>query len=336
MTGMRTQHWSMNLTRLLILPCLLLLGGLTARAQVAAPDLTAGTVRFGVMEMVGVNGASWALDNPAVLYWSRTNPMGVGQLNGLYTDNDTAYTKPIPYSGEYAGFRAVGDEVAMAVAHLSVKSDFSGNPKSFRDSKFQLGFKVADFLAFGVNQGVTRFEDVTMKRKLNQQVLGISMKLWDYLYLGYAAGVDEVQLDNKSTLAFTSLLLERTTTRYGGALSGENFHLEYFKSELKPFEHLDLPLDLSMGLIAETVQFQFNAWNLLFGYTDTEVKFFTTALLSPNNAKSKSFDFGWVMDSGLSLTMRATFTRRDWVNPIGPIAITEAHVNRTMELNWLF
>lgn len=262
----------------------------TANAQVAVTDLVPGAPSQVLSGVVGFNGANFTPDNPAALLWGAPTRVGLGGLRTESTDHVSGETTEL--RGEFGGLRLVGEVGAFGLEHLARKDRFAFNETV---TNGQFSAKVADFLSWGIGGSKTGVDDGSGSTDLESVTLGISFNLWDWLFVGYALGNDEL----KQITASAELTAIRDLRMFGVAIRTNGafrFYIEWYGQEKKPFETAAGPTGeakVSSGAL------QIIAWNVLVGVATTSIK-----LDGAGDIRIGTADLGFAPEQGFAVTAR--------------------------------
>jgi hypothetical protein len=305
-------------------------------AQVASTDLTAGAATFFVPEAIGLNGTTFTPDNPAALAWGTPSRIGVGALQEKIESKNPFGNISQQADGSFGGLRLVGENFAVAADHLQMKIDELNSQFEEKITGVQLSAQLGGFLALGIGG-----EDATIEspgnqtRDLTARTAGISLRLGEWFFLGYASEHQKVE-DSAAPPGFT---LERDVSKAGVAvrIGGDwSWYVEYWVLDNPEFES-------SLGSLpdsrfkAKTASLQTNIQGLLLGASSTQVEVPSQADRTVD-IKIVSADLGWVPTSGPSLSARHTvFTQEGVVNQPGNVGPYEDRAETTsLTLAWMF
>lgn len=284
------------------------------QAQVAAPSLIPG----------------FTSDNPAALQWSGPSRIGGAYFKSESTATDIASGVEVgsgESKGALAGLALVGEttSLGMAVADFKI-SDSSGNTLEISSAAANIALQLGDSAALGgaLEKGSASFQGTisglgagTGEFESDITLGGVSIRLLDIFYLGYAYGTESQQ----QTLEFPAFPLsvtgdlERILRRYGVALfsrAGTKWHLE-ISEKFNEFAQ-DTVTFISSNELKETrIELEVQPGALLLGVNSVKTvetdKSVSPATSSETN--SKSVTLGWVPDSGWSLILVASKSEND-------------------------
>jgi hypothetical protein len=278
-------------------------------AQVAATDLMPGQVRYLTVEAGLFNSPGFTPDNPAALMWGGPSRIGLGHLEHKGPANGAMSSETI--NGDFIGGRWVGERIALGAEYLSAADDAASVRLEQKLSSAQIAFKVADFLSFGValdNEELDTVQNlftpagttipVPVSTDTTDKLLGVSLNLGDWLYLGYGAGSEEQQ----RTEFGASQNAQRNVTQSGIAvrtLGTVRVYLAYDVIDRSDFSNVSGPAGDGVTFSSGTAQL--GVWNALVGYSQTDVHDKHT----PNDTVQYShYDMAWAPEKGLALAYR--------------------------------
>ena len=280
----------MNVQRILLVSIVFLTGtaGL-ASAQVAAPSLLPN---------------EYTTPNPAIIQWGAPSRVGGGYGEQEVTDDPS--TGDLTHTQSIVGFRGVWESFALAgqVAQFETKS--GPVDESVEQSTIEGSLRITDWLSIGaLNQRLDFSQRQVDGSKFTADstimAYGVSLKLAEIFFLGYAQGTDEVDVEF-TTGPPTPITFSGSDTRevrlFGAGIragSEMRLHAEVYQIEFDPIE---IPaLSLKAEEVSESVAVLEVAWgNLVAGVTLTQ----TENKSDDEDTEKAAYALGWAPMSGLA------------------------------------
>lgn len=275
---------------------------LSAQAQVALPRIIPGAPRILNTRFPVEVGNSIVPENPAALQWGGPSRFGGGKIVGVSSHAVTELAGDI--SGQFAGFRLVGEFVALAgeTTDISLESNF-GFPVEKSATTLALSFQFPESYAWGfstTSSEISVFDlTETVTGEFEKKILGLSLRMGGDWFIGGAIGTEEgsLSLPSPSGNLTRNVIMSGIGFRHTGAVI---WHLEFSTSEHDEFK--DQSGTLSSGHVIRQGVLEMAFWDLVFGYTSFNVK--GTGTRKNESIKGFTLDFGYAPFSGLAFTGR--------------------------------
>ena len=285
-----------------------------AQAQVAAPSLLPG----------------FTADNPAALQWSGPSRIGGGYLKSESTATNVASGVEVgtsDFKGVLLGLALIGETTSLGIAAADFEgNDSVGNTIGIASQAANIALQLGDSVALGValEQGKFTFEGTiptfgtgTAEYEIDTTLGGVSVRLFDILYLGGAYGTETQQqtIDFPGAPFYVSDELDRIVRRYGvGFFSreGTKWHLEY-SVKYDEFAQ-DTVTSIKINEVEETrIELEFQAGSILLGINSVK-SVETDKSVTPNTSSetnTNSATLGWLPDTAWSLILVVSQSEND-------------------------
>lgn len=275
---------------------------LSAQAQVALPRIIPGAPRILNTRFPLEVGNSIVPENPAVLQWGGPSRFGGGEIQGVSSHAVTQLEGDI--SGRFAGFRLVGEIIAIAgeTTDVSLESNY-GFPVEKSATTLALSFRWPESYAYGFSTtsselSVTDFSGTT-SAEFEKKLFGISLRMSDDWYIGAATGTEEgtFSLPSPSQNQKRDVFMSGIGFRYTGSVI---WHMEFSMTKYDEFE--DQNGTLSYGHLIRQGLLEVAFWNLVFGYTSFGLT--GSGTRADETIDGITLDFGYAPFSGFTITGR--------------------------------
>jgi len=275
---------------------------LSAQAQVALPRIIPGAPRILNTRFPVEVGNTIIPENPAAMQWGGPSRFGGGAIVGVSSHAVTQLEGDI--SGQFAGFRLVGESVALAgeTTDFSLESDF-GFPVEKSATTLALSFRFPASYAWGYSTTSSELTVVdlteTITAEFEKKLLGISLRLGKDWFIGAATGTEEgtLSLPSPNGNLERDVIMSGIGFRHIGAVI---WHVEFSTSESDDFQ--DQTGTLSSGHVIRQGVLEMVFWDLIFGYTSFKLQ--GTGTRKDETIKGFTVDFGYAPFSGLAFTGR--------------------------------
>ena len=272
------------------------------QAQVALPRIIPGAPRILNTRFPIEVGNTIIPENPAALQWGGPSRFGGGEIAGVSSHAVTQLEGDI--SGRFAGFRLVGETVALAgeTIDISLESNF-GFPVEKSAATLAFSFSWPESYAFGYSATSSELNETslsgTTSAEFEKKLFGVSWRMSDSWYIGAAAGTEEatLSLPSSSQNLKRDIFMSGIGFRHTG---GVIWHMEISMTESDPFE--DQTGALSSGHLIRQGVLEAAFWNLVFGYTSFNLK--GSGTRADETIEGFTLDFGYAPFSGFTVTGR--------------------------------
>lgn len=273
----------------------------TTYAQVAVPSIVPGGPRLFSARFPIAMQTSATTENPAALQWGAPGRIIYGTIYGN-GNSPVASTLEGDIDGDFFGFRLVGENVSIALESANYTLASPANPVEEDTSSFILAFTGLDFLAWGVSLTTRDYQETTGTVdtwETQGKTAGLSWKILDWLYLGYALGRE----DESTLIGGVSDSLDRTFQMAGiGLRSGGGWiwHLEYSVITKDPYVGTAGTDDDGYELTQITVETNF--LELTLAYTGYSIS--GSGSVAGAEIDGYTFDFAYAPLLGFALSFR--------------------------------
>lgn len=329
---------------------LLLGSAVSVEAQVAVPDFTAGTARFFLPKIGIFNSTTIITDNPAAMQWSRNSRLAAGNI--IHDGGVEEYNSEpsLAFEGNFGGASLVWDRISVGFDQIAVADKESGVNNRMSHRRLHLGFKVEDYLSFGLGAGDfshQRTEEdpnkpgiyIPVEIQSLEELIGMSLKISTWLYLGYGLGRESMNRKDKDPATlYPSLSLDRSISQWGLAIRTEgkvqiNFGLSSRHRESFSYQGMQL---YETKAYYTRLQLIF-AETLMAGLIQENFRLGPNPRLdSPDNVTTNSYDLAWVPMKGMTLSTRYTETNVLLYDPAPPFMSERKSTTRSVGVGYMF